>query len=156
MKRMISAVSVPDQVSLFIEVIKELETKFGTWRVTWGEMNRYQRLSSDINERFDDAKPSLPVGLASSMWGSLPAFEGRQFAWTKRRYGTGGNSFVAAVEFGRTVKAKSVLTGGEIGDPKSRHFTDQAQRFIEGKFKDVWFYKNEVLKHVEKQYHPGE
>jgi acyl-homoserine-lactone acylase len=28
--------------------------------------------------------------------------------------------------------------------------------YIDGKFKDVLFYKEDVLKHVEKKYHPGE
>ncbi len=94
--------------------------------------------------------------MASSTWGSLPAFEGRQFTNTKRRYGVAGNSFVAAIEFGKTIKAKSILTGGEINNPASKRFTDQAPLYIEGKFKDVWFYRSDVLKHVEKQYHPGD
>jgi acyl-homoserine-lactone acylase len=28
--------------------------------------------------------------------------------------------------------------------------------YINGSFKDVLFYKTDVLKHVERQYHPGE
>lgn len=156
MKKMAANVSSTNQLNLLADVIKELENKFGTWKVTWGEINRYQRLSSNIEETFDDAKPSLPVGMASSTWGSLPAFEGRNFPDTKRRYGVAGNSFVAAIEFGKTVKAKSILTGGEINDPTSKHFTDQTLLYTEGKFKDVWFYKNDVLKHVEKKYHPGD
>jgi len=28
--------------------------------------------------------------------------------------------------------------------------------YVEGKFKDAWFYKEDVLKHAEKSYHPGE
>ncbi|MBA4139906.1 MAG: penicillin acylase family protein [Segetibacter sp.] len=155
-KKMAANVSSTDQLKMLSDVIKELENKFGTWKVTWGEMNRYQRPTSNIDEEFSDEKPSLPVGMASSTWGSLPAFEGRNFPNTKRRYGVAGNSFVAAIEFGKTVKAKSVLTGGEINDSTSKHFTDQAPLYIEGKFKDVWFYKNDVLKHIEKNYHPGE
>ena len=41
-------------------------------------------------------------------------------------------------------------------DPSSKHFLDQAQMYIDGKFKDIFFYRNDVLKHIEKQYHPGE
>ncbi|HKP32599.1 MAG TPA: penicillin acylase family protein, partial [Chitinophagaceae bacterium] len=67
-----------------------------------------------------------------------------------------GNSFVAAVEFGKKVKAKTIITGGQSFNPNSKHFTDQAQMFIDGKFKDVLFYKEDVMKNVEKQYHPGE
>ena len=67
-----------------------------------------------------------------------------------------GNSFVACVEFGKKVKAKTIVTGGESFDPKSKHFTDQAQMYIDGNFKDVLFYKEDVMKNVERQYHPGE
>jgi hypothetical protein len=28
--------------------------------------------------------------------------------------------------------------------------------FIDGNFKDVLFYKEDLIKHVEKEYHPGE
>jgi len=28
--------------------------------------------------------------------------------------------------------------------------------YIDGKFKDVLFYKDDVMKHAEKVYHPGE
>ena len=145
-----------EKIIVLEEVIKELNTAFGTWRVSWGEMNRYQRLTSDLQQKFDDSKPSFPVGLASSAWGSLPSFATVKPAGSKFRYGTGGNSFVAAIEFGKKVKAKSVLTGGEGMDPSSKHFLDQAEMYIDGKFKDVLFYKEDVLKHVEKKYHPGQ
>jgi acyl-homoserine-lactone acylase len=75
---------------------------------------------------------------------------------TKRIYGERGNSFVAAVEFGKRVRAKSILAGGESGDPKSPHFNDQAEMYARGEFKDVLFYKDDVEKHLERKYHPGE
>jgi acyl-homoserine lactone acylase PvdQ len=75
---------------------------------------------------------------------------------TNKRYGISGNSFVCAVEFGPKIKAKSLLAGGGSGDLNSPHFDDQAKAYTEGKFKEVLFYKEDVLKHVEKQYHPGE
>ncbi len=71
-------------------------------------------------------------------------------------YGTRGNSFVAAVEFGDKVKAKSLLAGGQSGDPNSSHFYDQAQRYADGEFKDVFYYKVDVEKNAEKTYKPGE
>ena len=46
---------------------------------------------------------------------------------TKKWYGTSGNSFVAVVEFGDSVRARAVTAGGESGDPKSKHFNDQAR-----------------------------
>jgi acyl-homoserine lactone acylase PvdQ len=59
---------------------------------------------------------------------------------------------VCAIEFGPKVKAYSLLAGGQQGNPASPHFFDQAQNYSEGKLKEVLFYKEDVLKHVEKRY----
>ncbi len=143
-------------IAPLIIVISELEKKFGTWKQPWGEVNRFQRLTGNITEVFDDSKPSLPAGLAASTWGCLPSFTSKSFNGTNRRYGYNGNSFICAVEFGKKVTAKSLLAGGESGDPSSKHFTDQAEMYTKGQFKEVLFYKEDVLKHVEKKYHPGD
>jgi acyl-homoserine lactone acylase PvdQ len=143
-------------IAPLIIVISELEKKFGTWKQPWGEVNRFQRLTGNITEVFDDSKPSLTAGLAASTWGCLPSFTSKSFNGTNRRYGYNGNSFICAVEFGKKVTAKSLLAGGESGDPSSKHFTDQAEMYTKGQFKEVLFYKEDVLKHVEKKYHPGD
>lgn len=150
-------VATPDNLVIpFLATINELQTKFGNWRTPWGEINRYQRLTGNIDETFDDNQPSLPDGFASSQWGMIPSFDSHTYQGTKKRYGYKGNSFICAVEFGKRIKAKSLLTGGESGDTKSKHFGDQALMYTKGQFKDVLFYKEDVLKHVERSYHPGE
>ena len=121
----------------------------------WGEVNRFQRLTGNIDQKFDDQIESIPVGFASALWGQLPSFNSRTMPGNNKRYGFSGNSFVCAVEFGPRIKAKSVLAGGVSGDVNSKHFKDQAQNYSEGKFKDVLFYKEDVLKHVERRYQPG-
>ncbi len=136
--------------------INELIKKFGDWQKPWGEINRYQRLTGDLTEKFDDTKSSIPCGFAASTWGCLPSFVSRPYPGTKLRYGYNGNSFICAVEFGKKIKAKSLLAGGESGNINSTHFADQALMYTKGQFKDVLFYKEDVLKHVEKTYHPGE
>ena len=140
----------------FLATINDLQSKFGRWQTPWGEINRFQRISSDIDNKFDDSKPSISVGFTSAQWGTLPSFVSRAFAGTKKRYGYNGNSFVCAVEFGKKIKAKSLLTGGESGNENSKHFSDQALMYSKGQFKDVLFYKEDVMKHVENSYHPGE
>ncbi|MEI6087045.1 MAG: penicillin acylase family protein [Bacteroidota bacterium] len=142
-------------IAPLILVMSELEKKFGTWKQPWGEVNRFQRLTGNITELFDDSKPSLPAGLAASTWGCLPSFTSKSFNGTNRRYGYNGNSFICAVEFGKKVTAKSLLAGGENGDSSSKHFTDQAEMYTKGQFKEVLFYKEDVLKHAENTYHPG-
>lgn len=138
------------------KAVSALTDKFGNWQIPWGDINRYQRISGDINQQFDDSKPSLPVSFASSLWGMLPSYNSSYYPGTKKRYGVGGNSFLCAVEFGKKVVAKSLLAGGESSHPASKHFDDQLEMYTKGRFKDVLFYKEDVLKHAEQTYHPGE
>lgn len=135
--------------------VKTLEEDFGTWETAWGEINRFQRLSGDINLQFDDDQPSLAVGMASGRWGALASY-GAVTRNTKKMYGTSGNSFIAVVEFGERVKAKSLLAGGNSGDPSSPHFYDQAQRYADADFKDVAFYREDVEARAKITYKPGE
>jgi acyl-homoserine-lactone acylase len=133
-----------------------LARDFGTWKTPWGEINRYQRLTGDLVQPFSDAEPSIPVPFTSARWGSLASFGARTYPGTKRMYGTGGNSFVAVVEFGKdSVRAKAVTAGGESGDPRSRHFGDQAERYAEGRLREVYFYRGQLEGHKEREYHPG-
>jgi acyl-homoserine-lactone acylase len=60
------------------------------------------------------------------------------------------------VEFGDTVRARAITAGGESGDPKSRHFNDQAERYSKGDLREVYFYRSQLEGHIERQYHPGE
>lgn len=139
-----------------LATLKDLEKRYGRWQLPWGEINRFQRICNDLTNKFDDSQPSIPVPFVSSAWGMLPSYNSRVYPGTQKRYGVNGNSFICAVEFGEKVKAKSLLAGGESGDPKSPHFFDQAGMYATGSFKDVLFYKEDVMKHVEKSYHPGE
>ena len=139
-----------------LAIVTDLQNRFGKWQMPWGEINRFQRISSDIENKFDDTKPSYPVAFASSAWGMMPSYNSRIYPGTKKRYGVSGNSFIAAVEFGKTIKAKSLLAGGESSDPNSPNFFDQGEMYSKGKFKDVLFYKKDVLKQAKKTYHPGE
>jgi acyl-homoserine-lactone acylase len=132
-----------------------LDSDFGSWKTPWGQINRFQRLTGDIVQPFNDAGPSIPVGFTSSQWGSLASFGARSYPGTKRRYGTNGNSFVAVVEFGDSVRARAVTAGGESGDPRSRHFNDQAERYSTGNLRDVYFYPSQLQGHTERTYHPG-
>lgn len=139
-----------------LETITELQQKYGRWQIPWGQINRFQRISTTIDQRFDDNQPSLPVGFTSAVWGMLPSYHSEMFPGTKKRYGVDGNSFVCAVEFGQRIKAKSLLAGGNSGNEKSPHFNDQGLMYSKGTFKVVLFYKEDVMSHAERHYHPGD
>jgi acyl-homoserine lactone acylase PvdQ len=134
----------------------QLTRDFGTWKTPWGDINRFQRINDDIASHFDDKGPSIPVGFTSATWGSLASFGARAYPGTKKWYGTSGNSFVAVVEFGKTVRAKAVTAGGESGDPASPHFNDEAQRYATGALRDVYYYRADLKGHTEREYHPGD
>lgn len=145
-----------DEILMVLEqTIMQMEEDFGTWNTAWGEINRFQRLSGEIDLQYDDAAPYVQIGLASGNWGALAAYGARTFEGTKRLYGYRGNSFVAVVEFGEKVKARSILAGGQSSDPSSAHFTDQVQRYADANFKDVAFYREDVEKNLQEKYIPG-
>ncbi|MFD3003049.1 acylase [Pontibacter toksunensis] len=144
-----------ERLALFQQTIEQLEKNFGQWNTPWGEINRYQRINGDIQQAFNDSLPSLPIGMASGNWGALASYGANTYD-TKCLYGTSGNSFVAVVEFGDKVKAKSLLAGGQSGNPDSPHFDDQAQRYADVKFKDVAYYLEDVEKRAKATYHPGQ
>ena len=147
--------SPEERMAIFEKSLQNLIEDFGTWKTPWGEFNRYQRNDGNIVQDFNDNKKSLPVGMASGKWGALASY-GTQFGKnTKRQYGTSGNSFVAVVEFGEKVTAKTILAGGQSGDPNSPHFDDQTIPYIKANFKDVAYYKKDVLKRAKKIYNPG-
>lgn len=132
-----------------------LASDFGTWRTPWGNINCFQRITNDIVHPFTDGGPCVPVGFTSGIWGSIASFGAIHFKGSKRMYGTSGNSFVAVVEFGKTVRARAVTAGGESGDPKSSHFNDQAVRYSTGDLRDVYFYPTQLKGHTERAYSPG-
>ena len=133
----------------------KLTADFGSWKTPWGEINRFQRLTGDIAQPFNDAQPSIPVGFTSSFWGSLASFGARAYPGTKKWYGTSGNSFVAVVEFGDKVRARAVTAGGESGHPGSPNFNDEALRYSSGNLREVYFYAEQIKNHTLRTYHPG-
>jgi len=153
---LIKYASTTDKLAALQSAVDKLTADFGTWQTPWGEIMRFQRLTGAVQETYDDDKPSIPIGFASGRWGSLASVYEDRKANTKRRYGRGGNSFVAVVEFGKKLKAKSIVSGGQSSDPNSPHFTDQAALFCKGDFKEVLYYKADVLKQQKKKYRPGE
>ena len=130
-------------------------------RVVWnlehflGRDKSIPTFTGEINSVFDDDKPSIPIGLASGNWGAWRLMETGKTIENNKFYGTRGNSFVAVVEFGDRVKAKSLLAGGQNNNPESPHFDDQAQRYADAEFKNVAYYREDVEARAVSRYHPG-
>ncbi len=151
-----TSISADSLLGALSDAVDRLRKDFGNWRMPWGDINRFQRLDDSIEPHFDDAKRSIPVPFTSSRWGSLASFGAKPYPGTKKWYGNDGNSFVAAISFGDSVRARAVTAGGESGDPASPHFDDEAVRYAMGNLRVVYFYPDQLTGHTEKVYHPGE
>jgi acyl-homoserine-lactone acylase len=157
MMRLVRDTTAAQKLEALETAVARLQGDFGRWQVPWGEINRDQRISADIdNPQFSDSAPSISVPFADGNFGSLASIRSRPKPGTKRWYGDYGNSFVAVVEFGKGVRARAVTAGGESGHPGSPHFTDQIQRYASGALRDVYFYPAQLKGHTERAYHPGD
>jgi acyl-homoserine-lactone acylase len=154
-QEVIAGLNAEERISALETAVERLTTDFGRWDVKWGDINRFQRLSGAISASFDDDKPSTPVPFTSAEWGSLASYGAQRYPNTRKMYGTNGNSFVAVVAFGPRVRARAASAGGQSGDPASRHFSDQIERYATGDLRSVYFYPDERVGHTERTYHPG-
>ena len=161
--KMISEVSNEKKLAFLDSALMRIKINYSplpytqaSWEIPWGQINRYQRAYTNTEFPFSDNRPSLAVAQTSSKFGQLPAFESNnRMVGVRKRYGFSGNSFIAAVSFGKRLEAKTIITGGQSFDPNNEHFTDQAEGYIQGKFKTIHFYKEDVLAHKVKSYKPG-
>ena len=145
-----------DLVAALKEVVSTLERDFGTWKVAWGEISRLQRIDESKGEGFQDSRASIPAPGVSGNAGAVFTLYAAPVRGQKRRYGVAGGSYVSVVEFAPKVRAFSVHTFGASGDPKNKHYMDQATLYARGEFKPAWLTLEDIRANLEAAYRPGE
>ncbi len=145
-----------DRVAALDRAVKAMQADHGGWRIAWGKINRFQRLDGAIRPAFDDARRSIPVPFTSGNFGSLAAFGVERKPGQRCFYGTSGNSFVAMVEFGPTLRAWSHSAGGQSGNPASAHFDDPSINYAAGKLRAIPLDEAALAPFSAGAYHPGE
>jgi acyl-homoserine-lactone acylase len=107
----------------------------GSLDVAWGEIHRFRRDSID-----------LPANGGSGVLGIFRVIDFDPLPGDSTRFvATGGDSFVAAVEFSSPIRARSLLSYGNASQPGSPHRTDQIGLMARKEMKNVLFSREAVL-----------
>lgn len=136
------------------DVLVRLERDHGSTAVELGAVNRLQRRPA--GEPFSDDDPSLSMHGAPGWAESVFSFDAVDAQDSRRRYGTGGTRWIAAVELSPNVRFRSVVPFGQSGNPASAHWFDQAPLYAGGELKPGLFTREEILANAHRTYRPGE
>ena len=111
----------------------------GAMDVAWGQVYRLRVGQRDLpaNGGPSDLGIFRVVGFAEDKDGKMRA--------------VGGDSYVATIEFGPTVRARSLLSYGNASQPGSPHRGDQLELFAAKQLKPVWLTRAEIEQHLERR-----
>ncbi len=113
-----------------------VEARYGALDVPWGEVHRFRRGDVDLPANgFHD-----PWGVFRMAW-FAEAEDGHLVV-------TGGDTYVAAIEFSDPVRAMAVLGYGNSSQPGSPHFTDQLHLLARKELRPVWRTREEIEAHL--------
>jgi len=121
---------------LLLKAAEKTKEKYGKLDVSWGEV--YET---------NYAEKTFKGGLGLSEVGSFNA--GFYRPMSKIKYTLlGGSAFTSVVEFGNKIKAKGILSYGNASQKDSPFNGDQIQMLLNRKLRDIWFYPNDIDKHL--------
>jgi acyl-homoserine-lactone acylase len=119
-------------VKALLEAAKEVKEKYGAMDVAWGDVFRFRIGDVDV------------PGNGGS--GFMGVFRTMTLAATKDgKYAPShGETYVAAIEFSKPLKAKVLMSYGNASQPGSKHHSDQLQLLSDKKLRPVWFTRKEA------------
>lgn len=122
-------------VNTLSEVARAVAAAHGSLDVAWGDVHRLRLGDLD-----------LPASGGPGDVGIFRVIDFEPVAGEPgRQAATGGDSFVAVVEFGQPVRAAALLTYGNASQAGSPHRTDQLELFARNQLRPVWLARDEVL-----------
>lgn len=128
----------PAATTRILEAAAErVRARFGKLDVSWGETHRLVRDGLD-----------LPANGGPGVTGIFRVVDYDSISPT-RSVASGGDSYVAAIEFSNPVRARALLSYGNWSKAGSPHRTDQMQLFARKELRAVWRTRAEVEAHLE-------
>ena len=119
-------------VQLLEQTATEIETKYGTLEVPWGDYYRINYNGKNLPGNGIDGS----MGVFRVVWAGG--------ADENNMYVGGGDSWVGVIEFGEQVQAKVLLSYGNSTQKDSPHNGDQLELFSKKELRDAWFYKEDI------------
>jgi acyl-homoserine-lactone acylase len=124
-------------ITLLAQAGEAAASRYGSMDAAWGDVNRFSRDNVDLP---GNGGPGH-IGIFRVI-----DYSPRLAAHTKA---SGGDSFVAAVEFSNPVRAKVVIAYGNSSQPGSRHATDQLEFAAKKQMRTAWLTRSDVESHLE-------
>ena len=128
-------------VELLVLAARDVVNKYGSLDVEWGMVNRFRMGELD-----------LPGNGGEGFAGIYRVIRFVPDKDNKNRANF-GDSYVSVIEFGKKVKAQSLLSYGNASQKGSKHIGDQLVLLSQKKLRPVLFYKSDVMKYVEMREH---
>jgi acyl-homoserine-lactone acylase len=125
-------------VELLAGAARRVQAARGALDTPWGDVHRLRRDGVDLPA---NGGPGDIGVLRTVDFEPVPDDSARLVA-------TGGDSFVAAVEFSRPVQAHTLIGYGNASQPGSPHRTDQLELFSRKQLRPAWLTREDVLAHL--------
>ena len=128
-------------VAALVEAAKDVKATYGRLDVAWGDVFRFRIGGVDLP---GNGGPG-PMGVFRTMTLGTPTVG----APTDGKYVPAhGDTYVAAIEFSKPLKAKVLTSYGNASQPGSKHNNDQLPLLSEKKMRPVWFTREEAEQHL--------
>jgi len=126
-------------VTLLVNASNEVEKKYGSADIAWGDVYRY---------RINDIDLPANGGLQNEGIFMSNAYQEDK---DKKNFAISGETYIAVTEFGKKVKAKVLLCYGNSSQPGSKHTTDQLNLLSQKKLRPALLTKEDILRNLEKK-----